>query len=1066
MKKLFTFFALALLAFVVKPERSVASHIAGADLTYLYNTPISGVPNQWLVKLQLYRDCQGITVGTQEFICYSSLSSGQSGSVAAPQVGFLVVPNTACVTAPAFCPGGVGDVELYVYEALITLPSNETDWVFSWNQCCRNAAITNLVNGGGQDLFISAHLDNVTAPTNSSPQFLTLAYTRFCVGNPFYYDQGASDPDGDSLVFSLVDAEGGFGCPGNPTTIQYTPGFSATSPVSSSIPVTIDQNTGIINFIPTAIQVDVICVLVREYRNGVLIGQVKRDIQILIVAGCLPIFPSFNDNIIAPTGFITANCNEYTVTIPFDTAFQCGSVVPTDLRTISPFGMPNPIVAVNALNCTNGESTDLEITFLNPLSHGITKVWVKPGLDGNSLLSECGTGMSSQDTVQILVDDQSTWTAAIDTVGCVFNDFTVTLTDSIYCFSVVNDGTDLQLTDQTGANFPISNAYGYCTPGGLKANQLLVEMAQNTSGTGYMYLTVGSTSSDFNTIANNCGKFLNVGDTLAVLYVDNFIPVNLGSDQNICDDQPLPVLNTGYPGLTHVWSDQNGVISGATDTTLSITASGTYSVFVSSSPTCEGGDTVVITIEPAPDDMLGPDIVQCQNDPLPTFDAGNPGATYQWFINGNLIPGETNQTYVPGYGTGVYSVQVDIGTVCDGLYELDFTLLQPAQVNLLDASICNGAPLPLLDAGNPGSTYQWFLNSNPIAGATDQTYQTTQAGNYSVVVGSGSCEGTGDMDLVIVDNPVVTLTNIDQCITAPFQALDAGNPGASYQWYENGNPIPGATSQTYTPSQAGTYSVDVTVPPGCSASGSMVLNIVSAPVIAISDTTICQDGQAVLDAGNSGATFQWSNGSSSQSISVNQSGTYYVTVNLSGCEGVDSATVAVDNYPAAPVVNCNTGLDPNFKFVYTWNAVPGAVSYEISEDNGATWVPANGITGVETHGTNNTVPFFLVRAVSNGLCRTGDASDPIACQVIVPNIITPNGDGKNEYLKLENIEQYPNNTMQIFNRWGKEVFSAGPYNNTSNRFEGKDLPDGVYFYILNLGDGQTEGKSGTVTINR
>ena len=82
-----------------------------------------------------------------------------------------------------------------------------SDWIFSFEQCCRNAAITNLQNAAGVGMYLSAKLDNLNYPVNSSPFFNNIPVTQFCVNNQFYYDQLATDPDGDSLAYSLVAAE-------------------------------------------------------------------------------------------------------------------------------------------------------------------------------------------------------------------------------------------------------------------------------------------------------------------------------------------------------------------------------------------------------------------------------------------------------------------------------------------------------------------------------------------------------------------------------------------------------------------------------------------------------------------------------------------------------------------------------------------------------------------------------------------------------------------------------------------------------------------------------------------
>ena len=162
MKKLFTLLVLALMVVVMTPDTSKASHMAGVDITYEY----AGSPNTFLVRLKFYRDCLGISAPTQVTICYSSVSTGQNGSVIASSVTNTTVPSTPCVNAASSCPGGVGDIEEWVYETIVTLPGPAVDWIFSWADCCRNGAITTLQPNG---MYISALLDNVNAPTNSSP---------------------------------------------------------------------------------------------------------------------------------------------------------------------------------------------------------------------------------------------------------------------------------------------------------------------------------------------------------------------------------------------------------------------------------------------------------------------------------------------------------------------------------------------------------------------------------------------------------------------------------------------------------------------------------------------------------------------------------------------------------------------------------------------------------------------------------------------------------------------------------------------------------------------------------
>lgn len=120
----------------------------------------------------------------------------------------------------------------------------------------------------------------------------------------------------------------------------------------------------------------------------------------------------------------------------------------------------------------------------------------------------------------------------------------------------------------------------------------------------------------------------------------------------------------------------------------------------------------------------------------------------------------------------------------------------------------------------------------------------------------------------------------------------------------------------------------------------------------------------------------------------------------------------------------------------------------------------------------------LAGLVINTARVSGDSVDPdlnnntskdtkkIIGNIKVPNVITPNGDGKNDVLKIEGLELYKENSLSIFNRWGNEVFrSAGGYN---NNWSGEGLNEGTYYYVLKLvsKEGKAENVTGWITLIR
>ena len=273
----FRIFLLLLISFSAN-----ASHFSGANLTYEYIGP-----NQYLVTLEIFRDCEGISAGATQVVNYSSASCGVNASLTVNLQSTTDI-TPLCPSVSSACGGGTGPlgVEHLVYTGIMNLPSGCSDWIISSSSCCRNAAITNLDGADTQSIYIEAELNNTNGLNDNSPTFSSIPQFFGCTGQTINFQQLATDIDGDSLVYSLVD-----GMQSASSNVTYAGAFNGANPFT--VPLTINSITGQITFTPNVPQVAVVVVLIEEYRNGVLIGSIMRDIQFIINA-CTNTIPSIS----------------------------------------------------------------------------------------------------------------------------------------------------------------------------------------------------------------------------------------------------------------------------------------------------------------------------------------------------------------------------------------------------------------------------------------------------------------------------------------------------------------------------------------------------------------------------------------------------------------------------------------------------------------------------------------------------------------------------------------------------------------------------------------------------
>lgn len=234
--------------------------------------------NQYKFTLILFRDCAGTDVFSKYQIDYGSLSCNYQNSFNVFKVSQEEI-SPVCPSEASTCRGGTAPgIQKYVYEGTVSIETPCSDWVFSWNTPGekRNAAITNIVDPEITSIYIEAKLNNLSFTSNNSPVFDNLPVSYLGLGQSNSINPGASDVDGDQLVFKTTTPRTKVN-----GTVEYIPPFSATNPLSSNPPFSINSQDGSILINPTKEETSVTAILVEEYRNGTLVGSVMRDIQLI-----------------------------------------------------------------------------------------------------------------------------------------------------------------------------------------------------------------------------------------------------------------------------------------------------------------------------------------------------------------------------------------------------------------------------------------------------------------------------------------------------------------------------------------------------------------------------------------------------------------------------------------------------------------------------------------------------------------------------------------------------------------------------------------------------------------
>ena len=802
----------------------------------------------------------------------------------------------------------------------------------------------------------------------------------------------------------------------------------------------------------------------------------------------------------------------YTVTYQICTTVSATTACSSATATIV---VGAPAIVANAdtftiTNGANGGTTSSVLTndslngHLNPSTTSVTLTWltvpagVQTHTDGTLTVpagTASGTYTVTYSICEVLNPSNCSTATATIVVGApaiIANTDTFTITNG------ANGGTTSSVLTNDSLN-------GHLNPSttSVTLTWLTVPSGVQTHTDGTLTVPAGTASGTYTVTYSIC-EVLNpsncstatativVGAPAIVANTDTFTitnGANGGTTSSVLTNDSLNgQLNPSTTSVTLTWLTVPVGVQTHTDGTLTVpagTASGTYTVTYS---ICEklnpsNCSTATATI------AVGAPEIKANADTFTITNGANGGTTSSVLtndsLNGHLNPSTTSVTLtwltVPA-GVQTHTdgtLTVPAGTA-SGTYTVTYSIcevLNPSNCSTATATIVVGAPAIIANTDT-------FTITNGANGGTTSSVLTNDSLNGHLN------PSTTSVTLTWLTVPSGVQTHTDGTLTVPA----------------------GTASGTYTV----TYSIcEVLNPSNCSTATATIV-VGAPPIIANTDTFTIADGiiggttssvltndslNGHLHPSTTSVTLTWltvptgvqthTDGTLTVPAGT-ASGTYTVTYSI--CEKLNpgncstaTATIVVHRTPA-PIpaaandeattpINTPIVIDvlhndsPHGTVTPHITTIPTNGTAVVNHDNTVTYTPNTNFVGIDT--------FVYEICNTDGVCVSATVTVKVTNGLTIYNAISISGNSQNDHFHIGGIENYPNNTVRIFNRWGVKVFDTEGYDNVRNVFKGfsngrvtvegsENLPQGTYYYIIEYIDenSQKESKVGWLYLKK
>lgn len=1059
MKKLsFSLLLLLLSALtLLNPQVSFANRGGAADIAYKWISD-----STYLVTYTFYKDCAGATAEPNTVnVCYYNTCNLDRGNITlskkTPLVTNGIPVDPACsgnISTTCSLPAGVlRGYRKWVYEGTVILKSKCDSWHFAVSLGLRNGAITNYtIPAASNNIYVEATLNNVDAPTSSSPSFSLPPIAYMCTGVKQHFFYEGTDVDGDILSYSLIDPAS---APDNQLACTYPPGPTsyvfaggalggtslATNPFATGSSFNLDGTTGTMSFTPAAAQTPQLALLVTKRRGTKVVGSVIRDMQFVVSAGCAVLAPTtLTIDYLGSTGaFNAAMLTPGPGGAPTKGVYVCPNFTHTikyNIQSISPSASIT-ILGDNhtTFSATSASSTN---TFVNGGTNNVagTLTWKPDETDEGQryLVIKSKVCFPNANTVYRL-----------DTIP-IYTGITtkITASDTMICFGEISN-LCANPTTYPGTTFDWSTT----VPGsGMPSGGIGISTATSSctdvfpSTTTSYLVTTNHPSYCARTEPGKTALTINQ-DEIKVVVVNPKIDV--GPDTTMCSYSTLKLnanLINPQPELTYKYSwtptsylDDPSLQSPSLkfpDTLDASTIPDSITFYLTVTPypdtTCKKYDTVVVHV-------------------LKGF---------------YLLTGDTLGAYT---GLGFKNRQKGVS----------------------DTAICDGKSISLLGWGDPRYNYVWTPSagvSTPTDFKTGMTITPTSTTTYTLTATRNGCRDSSKiLNIVVEPNPTVDLgDNRTICFgdTIHTDATITPSPDVftqyTYLWTPGGSLSRADTLANYfTGYKSENIRLIVTTPAGCSGEDNVNYLVEHRNFLSKgADTSICPGDKVHIsvtgDAFLTGVTWKPQNTLDSiHSLVPLASPNYttkYVVIGTDENNCIDSTAVTVTVLPRAVIylpdsitiyAGDSVRLEPRGNGMsFTWSPIADMSNPDIPNPYVAPLI--------------NTT--FYVTTLTDYGCTAKDSVYVFVKQdadIDVPNAFTPGRGYENSVFKPSHAGLATLKSFVVYNRWGDKMFESKDFESGwDGNLNGQPQPMGVYVYTLEAvtAKGSVVKKTGNVTLIR